>query len=57
MNSDAPITAHQAELTEAWRALATKELQGQPVERLTTRSAEGARVEPLYPAEPRALPG
>lgn len=57
MNSDAPITAHQAELAEAWRALATKELQGQPVERLTTRSAEGVRIEPLYPAEPRALPG
>jgi len=42
---------------EAWREQALRELQGAPLERLTTRTAEGLRVEPLYPSEPAALPG
>ncbi len=63
MNSDASITASEpesvarAQALAAWRALAEKELQGQPLARLTTRSAEGVGIEPLYPAEPTALPG
>lgn len=45
----------QAQL--AWQAQATKELQGQALARLTTRSPEGVVIEPLYSAEPTALPG
>ncbi len=52
-----PESAARAQALEAWRAQALKELQGAPLERLTTRSAEGLRIEPLYPAEPTALPG
>lgn len=52
-----PESAARAQALEAWRAQALKELQGAPLERLTTRSAEGLRIEPLYSAEPTALPG
>jgi len=52
-----PESAAREQALEAWRAQALKELQGAPLERLTTRSAEGLRQEPLYSAEPTALPG
>ena len=42
---------------EAWRERALRELQGTPLERLVSRTAEGLRIEPLYPAEPTALAG
>ncbi len=63
MNSEAPTTANgpesvaRTQALAAWRALAEKELQGQPLTRLTTRSAEGVGIEPLYSAESTALPG
>jgi len=41
---------------EAWREQALRELKGAPLERLIAR-AEGLQIEPLYPAEPTALPG
>ncbi|MBA3547785.1 MAG: hypothetical protein H0T76_14980, partial [Nannocystis sp.] len=41
---------------EAWREQALRELKGAPLERLIART-EGLEIEPLYPAEPRALPG
>jgi methylmalonyl-CoA mutase len=66
VKSDVSSTASEPDLARmqalasasaSWRAQAAKELQGQPVERLTTRSAEGVVIEPLYSAEPTALPG
>lgn len=63
MNSEAPTPANgpesvaRTQALAAWRALAEKELQGQPLTRLTTRSAEGVGIEPLYSAESTALPG
>ncbi len=42
---------------EAWRELALRELRGASLERLTTQTAEGLRIEALTSAEPRALPG
>ncbi len=41
----------------AWREQATRELKGAPLERLTSRTAEGAVIEPVYFGEPVALPG
>jgi methylmalonyl-CoA mutase len=41
---------------EAWREQALRELKGAPIERLIAR-VEGLQIEPLYPAEPTALPG
>lgn len=41
---------------EAWREQALRELKATPFERLIART-EGLRLEPLYPAEPTALPG
>jgi methylmalonyl-CoA mutase len=43
--------------TAAWRELATRELKGAPIERLTSRIGEGLTIEPVYFGEPTSLPG
>lgn len=43
--------------TAEWRELATRELKGAPIERLTSRTGEGLTIEPVYFGEPTSLPG
>ena len=55
-----PRTDRSAAATKwaaAWREQANRELKGAPVERLTSRTAEGAVIEPVYFGEPTTLPG
>jgi methylmalonyl-CoA mutase len=40
-----------------WRALAEKALRGAPLERLTSRSADGIEIPPLHPVPPGGLTG
>jgi methylmalonyl-CoA mutase len=52
-----PGTETTAAWTATWREQATRELKGAPLERLSSRTADGAVIEPVYPGEPTALPG
>lgn len=47
----------KARFSEAWRELAARELKGAPLERLTSRTADGLTIEPVYYGEPTPLPG